>query len=279
MNNNRTSNDYFLKFDLSPFEVLRSFARHASDETHLGNKGDWLNHFINGLDGLRARILGVEIHYYQIRSWGLVDLIFQSGIAHKTRELFLYELTEYHLSSMLFNMDSAVECIVYMLNALGYVANPIQFKDVTDETKLAQIFPWNILGKQKKDDKVEFVEGYKNYFPSLKSYWCENKDLIRQIADQHNVSKHRSSIFSGGKRRIDPPPDFFKKFGIEDKTEQIVLSPFAEIDLPLQPKLPWRKRDPKGSVKLDDIVSRFHIFINISGVKALEDARNNIKLK
>ena len=47
-------------------------------------------------------------------------------------------------------MDSAIECMVFALNALGYNANSTQFLDVTNEKKLKQISPYNILGKSLK---------------------------------------------------------------------------------------------------------------------------------
>ena len=278
MENNSASNDYILKFELSPFNDLESFARLANHKDNLGDKGDWLNHFLWGLDGLLARILGVEIHYYQIHSWELVAL---PGIPYQIVESHLYKVTEYHLSTILFNMDSGIECMVYTLNALGYAADLTLFKDVTNEKELKRIRPSNILA-ERPDNRKELVSGYDKYFPLLKSYWLENRDFILTISNQHDVSKHRSAIFEGGKRRMDQPPDFFKKLGIEDKTEQIVLSPFAEISLPSQPKIPWRKREPreyKDIDKLENIAKKFQTFINMSGVKALEDAQRNIKLK
>jgi hypothetical protein len=276
--NNRMSKDYILKFDLLPYSELESFARQANKKENLGDKGDWLNHFLWGMDGLRARILGIKIHYHQIHSWDLVESLMLSKISYGIIELRLYEMTEYHLSTIFFNMDSAIECIVFTLNALGYAVDSTKFKDVTNEKELRDIIPENILGKR-SDCTKGVLSGYDNYFPSLKVYWAENRDLIDKISEQHNVSKHRSAIFQGGKHRMDPPPEFFEKLGIKDKSQQIVISPFAEIVLPLQPKLPWHKRDPKENIKLEDIVNRFQAFINMSGVKALEDAKNNIQHK
>jgi len=271
------SNEYILKFNLSSYKQLETFARTANKQDNLGDKGDWLNHFIGGLDGLIARLLGVEIHYYYVHAWELVDL---PQLLHSELESYLYKATEYHLLSILFNMDSAIECMVFALNALGYAADPNRFKDVNDEKQLAQIAPWNVLGKG-RDNKVEFVKGYDNYFPLLKSYWSENRELIDKVSEQHDVSKHRTAILGGGRHRIDPPPCFFEKLGIEDKTEQIVVSPWMEITLVSQPKTPWRKREPqeyKNVDKLEDVAERFRTFINTSGVKALEDANSRIKL-
>jgi len=221
---------YSLKFDFSSYNQLERFARQANRKCHLGDKGDWLNHFLWGLEGLHARLLGVQLHYREIHSWELVD---QPGIPFYELEVRLYLMTEYHLSTILFHMDSAIECMVFALNALGYATNSAQFKDVTKVDELRRISPYNILGKP-PNYSGGFVPGHESYFPSLKSYWHENRDLILKISEQHDVSKHRSSIFEGGRERIDPPDSLFERLGIEDdNSKQIVLSPFAEI--PLRP--------------------------------------------
>ncbi len=271
------TNDYTLQFDLSTYGKLETFARQANKADNLGDKGDWLNHFLRGLEGLRARVLGVEIHYSAVHSWELVAL---PGIPFQMIEPHLYKVTEYHLSTILFNMDSAIECIVFLLNALGYAVDPVKFKDVTSEQELREIAPWNILGRRIRS-KIEFVKGYEHYFPTLKGHWHENQDLILKIFEQHNVSKHRSAIFEAGGRRMDPPPDFFERLGIKDRAQQIVVSPFGEIGLPSEPKIPWRQRKClkcQNTDKLEDVAKKFQTFINMSGVKALGDAQKTIKL-
>ena len=264
------SKDYTLKFDLSPYKDLDNFALLADQNYNLGDKGDWFNQFRGGLYGLYARVLGVQIHYREVHSW-TSPLSPISGI----------QGAEYHLSSILFNMDSAIECMVFALNALGYIANSTQFLDVSDETKLRKISPINILGKP-SDYLGGVVEGYDNYFPSLKNHWDKNRDLINTIFEQHAVSKHRSTIFAGGSCRNDPPHGFFEKWGIQDdKGKQALFTPMAEILLTSEPKTPWRKRQPqeyKDIDKLESVAERFCTFINICGVKVLEDARGRIKL-
>jgi len=260
--------DHILEFDLSPYESLDGFALLADQKYNLGDRGDWFNHFRGGLSGLKARVLGVQIHYYEAHSWALPS-------RHPP-----ILMTEYHLSSILFNMDSAIECLVFALNALGYIADSTQFLDVTNEQNLKKISPRNIV--EKPPPYWYGLEGYDTYFPCLKSYWKENRELIDTIAEQHDVSKHRQAIFTGGKMRDDPPPGFFEKLGIEgDKVRQLFVSPWEEIILTPQPKTPWRQRQPKDYKdidKLENIAERFCTFINMCGVKALEDAKSNIKL-
>jgi hypothetical protein len=251
------SDKYTLNFDYRPYEELNSFALLAVQKHNLGDKGDWFNCFRGGLCGLSARLFGVQIHFREIHSWKPV----------KTN----YQAVEYHLSSILFNMDSAIECMVFVLNALGYVTNANQFLDITNEIKLKQISPYNILKNQ--------CSGYDNYFPTLKKFWQKNEDLIEIIFENHDVSKHRESIFKGGKARKDPPSGFFEKMGIkDDEGKQILFSPMAEIILIPHPKNPLQQRNFANSVKLEDIAKRFCLFINGCGVKAFEDAKTMIKL-
>jgi hypothetical protein len=264
------STEYTLAFDLSSYEALDGFALLADQKYNLGDRGDWFNHFRGGLYGLYARVLGVQINYHAVHSWAL-PVPFMDSI----------QRAEYHLSSILFNMDSAIECMVFALNALGYIKGSTQFLDVTNEQKLKKISPQNILGKPSQKWWYG-LKGYDTYFPSLKSYWHQNRDLILTIFEQHDVSKHRQAIFTGGKMRNDPPLGFFEKLGIEsDEVRKSFVSPWEEIILTPQPKTPWRQRQPKEYKdidKLENIAERFCTFINMCGVKALEDAKSNIKL-
>jgi len=261
------SKNYILEFDLSSYETLDNFALLADQKYNLGNRDGWFGCFRGGLYGLYARVLGVNLHYHKVYSWQI--------------ELSTPQITEYNVSSIFFNMDSAIECMVFALNGLGYIADSNSFIDITDEKKLKKISPHNILGKP-PEYSTGFVLGYDYYFPSLKEYWRENRDLIYTISEQHDVSKHRQTIYIGGRARNDPPPGFFEKLGIAgDRVKESLFTPMAEIILMPEPKAPWhqqRPRDSKAYDKLENIAEKFRTFINVSGVKALEDARSTIKL-
>lgn len=261
------SKDYLLKFDLSSYNALDGFALLADQHYNLGDKGDWFGQFRGGLYGLYARLLGVQIHYLRVHSW-------EFGIRSPSE-------TEYHVSSILFNMDSAIECMVFALNALGYIADSSNFLNAANERDLSKVAPYNILGRP-PTYATGFVRGYDDYFPLLKSCWRDNLDLIRTISEQHDVSKHRSTIYQGGRARNDPPPGFFEKLGIgDDKVKQSLFTPMEEIILSPEPKTPWRQRkhrDYESTHKLEELAERFCTFINLSGTKALEDAKGKITL-
>lgn len=254
-----------LKFVLTSYQELDAFALLAVQKYNLGDKGDWFGHFRGGMNGLFARAAGVQIHYKKVHSWDL--------------EMIRVPV-EYHLSSILFNMDSAIECMAYSLNALGYIADSMQFHDVTDVKTLKKISPYNILGRPPNYTRG-LLSGYDAYFPNLKKYWQENRDLIQIIAEHHDVSKHRTTIFRGGKINNNPPPGFLKKLGIEnDKEMQMLIYTMEEIILIHQPKTPWRQRTRAHQPPqlLETIAEEFCTFINTCGEKALKDAKSNIKL-
>jgi len=254
---------YTLNIDLAPYGELDQFALLARQDYNLGNRGGWFLNFRQSLGGLYARLFGLKRHHAEVHNW----LPFER--THRERE--------YHASSILFNMDSATECLTFALNALGYAASPDEFLSVTDEKQLRQIKPKNIYGTGS-----QAVEGYKTYFPQLKAYWEASQNLMEAIADQHDVSKHRSTIDRGGKHRLDPPPGFFENLGIEnDPGERLRFSPMEEIILPTEPKKPLSQQhlsQSKDFVKLEELVQRFCPFVTQSGEKALLDAETNIKL-
>jgi hypothetical protein len=176
-------------------------------------------------------------------------------------------------------MDSAVECFTFAMNALGYAVAPSEFLDVTDEKMLQRISPTNILGRKSQAPQP----GYSNRFPSLQAHWQSNQTLITTIVEQHDVSKHRSTIYVGGKYRTDPPLGFLEALGIEsDSNMRFEYSPMEEIVLTPSPKLPRSKKPPSPAYKdLDTVESigpQFCEFINQTSKKALADTISNIKL-
>ncbi|MGB2815075.1 MAG: hypothetical protein WBC75_08320, partial [Dehalococcoidales bacterium] len=94
---------YPLEFNLSSYEALDNFALLADQKYNLGDRNGWFNCFRGGLHGLYARVMGVKMHYHKLHAWEL--------------EVKTPQVTEYNLSSILFNMDSAIECSVFALNA------------------------------------------------------------------------------------------------------------------------------------------------------------------
>jgi hypothetical protein len=189
---------------------------------------------------------------------------------------------EYHLAAMFFNMDSAMECMTFALNALGNPVAVTEFRDVTDERSLRRISPIDILGDPSRTHPRAPMAGYNNYFPTLQLHWQHHESLILQIVDQHDVSKHRETIFQGGRVRDDAPPGFFESMGVaNDDKQKWQFQPMAEIILHPNPKSPRVTRVPtsvKEQIHLEPLAKSFCDFMNTSAQRALDDAKSTINL-
>ena len=258
--------DFTLRFNTEPFEQLDKFALLVCQDYNLGNRSDWFGNFRGGLYGFYARLHGLTVLYEAVHAW-LPTL-------RTPRE------TEYHLASIFFNLDSAVECLTFALNALGYAARPSAFRDISDEQALRQISPKDLSGDLLMIPPRLPLAGYKAIFPNVQALWQSERVLLDRIVEQHDVSKHRQTIYHGGRARDDPPSGFYQSLGIIDNiVAQTLCKPMAEILLQNDPKLPRELRPsvPPGSrVALETLAVEFVAFIQKTGVAALTDARTTI---
>lgn len=256
-------NNFELDFCLCPCGAMDSHALLAQQAYNLGDKGGWFYSFRKGMSGFHSRIRGVSLHYAQVHAW--------EPRPRSHRE------PEYHLSSIFFHMDSAIECFTYALNSLGFGFAPAEFLDITSDKSLKLIQPSNITGTAKKGP----LPGYGIIFPRLQALWLESGELIRKITELHDVSKHRSAIYVGGSGRNDPPPGFFEALGLAHTPENIRdYSPMGEIILPPDPKAPRREKTRVARYEdldtLENLASNFCQFINGSVEAAARDALSKI---
>lgn len=267
--------DFAVHFDSEPFESVDQLALLACQDYNLGGAGDWFGEFRGGLYSFYARLYGVQRHYSEVHAW-------------LPRVRTPVE-TEYHMASILFQMDSALECLTFALNALGWAAMQSGFRDVRDGRALRRISPLDILGDPTRTPPLAPELGYRAIFPSFQASWQSQAQFIGQIRDLHDVSKHRQTIYVGGKRRLDTPDGFYESLGIpeesstrEDSILRTLLCPEAEIILKPDPKTPSLQRlaQPVGQRDLlENLVPSFADFINSSGGAALADAQAKVPLK
>ncbi len=253
--------DFLLTIELSSFKALDDFALLACQSYNLGNDPDWFGSFRGGLYGMYARVDALVRHFYQVHSWVPIPRFPQDA--------------EYHLASALFAMDSSFECFTFALNALGCAANTGEFQSITDHRAMKGITPDNIVGATPRP-------GYAKYFPSVQACWRSQESLIRTVMDQHDVSKHRSSIFRGGKVRMDPPTGLFEALGLKDDPRRFAIAPMEEIILIVAPKRPPATRGPvpvAEQLSFEQIVRDFAKLIESTGDEVLKDAKANIVLK
>lgn len=258
--------DFSLLFNLMKFKQLDQFALLVCQDYNLGNKGDWFMSFRNGLSGFYARLHGVSVHYKIVHAW--------MPTTRSPTE------TEYHLSSIFFNMDSAIECLTFTLNALGYAAATDSFRDVSDAKALKKISPKDILGDPSASTPLPPLVGYTTIFPKVMSLWQSKRTLLNRIIELHDVSKHRQAIYEGGMQRLDPPLGFYESLGIPDAPFfQSQFWPMAEIILPNNPKIPWVKKNAQPAeecILLETLAAEFVDFIHATGDTAFNEAKAKI---
>lgn len=259
---------FVLNFDGDALDLLDKFALLACQAYNYGNSTDWFGSFRGGLHGLYSRLNAVRRHYYEVHAWIPGPRVLAD--------------VEYHLAALFFNMDSAIECMTFALNALGNSVAVAEFRDVTDERSLRRIAPIDILGDENRTPPSTPLGGYAKYFPAFQSHWQNHRTLIQQIVDQHDVSKHRETIFQGGRVRDDAPAGFYKSMGVaNDKDRKWQFQPMAEIILHPNPKSPRITRVPTPvaeQIHLEPLAKSFSDFMNESSKRALADARSNIHL-
>lgn len=259
-----------LTFDLSPLGPLDTFCLLATQDYNLGGAGNWFYYFRSGLQGMRARLYGVSLHFFEVHAWRPYIRSMMEN--------------EYHLSSIFFNMDSAIECFIFAMNALGTAVAPSEFCDVANDSELRKIAPSNILGTWNKVGSRTRapLPGYGKYFPTLQKYWQDQRQFLSLITEQHDVSKHRSRVFAGGSIRKDPPPGFFEKLRIpDDKSLRHQFHPMEEIILDADPKTPVTKRKSvpfEEIANLEALADAFRRFIDESCWNALVDGTSHIEL-
>jgi hypothetical protein len=259
MNDNR----FTLNFDLNSFRQLDDFAEMASKEHNYGNNYNWFFDFRGGLFGFYERMHAFAKHYFLVHEWIPVPR----------------NDSEYHLSAIFFNMDSAVECLTYSLNAFGNSFSAKEFHDISEFKELKKITPYNIIGTP----TAKPLSGYSKYFPKLQSFWQKNQDLLSIIINLHDVSKHRKTIYQGGMARLDPPSGFYESLGINEEACKSMYWPMAEIIISDNPKEPVFDKNTNSNKKsnsmlLEELAPTFCDFINTSGKLILEETRSNVPL-
>ena len=138
-------------FDLSLLPALYEFVEFLKSQR--GNQNDWVQTCRSGLRGLEARLHGIRYNYLQLYNCVPDD----------------WETLDSFIASVLFHMDSAIECLVFALNALGNPFESEKFYQVNKAKELARIKPNNVLCSKEKP-----FDGYGRVFPSFQKHFLLN---------------------------------------------------------------------------------------------------------
>ncbi len=256
---------YHLDFKVDAVAQIDDLALLAQQSYNLGDRGCWFLCFRQGCQGFHVRLFAVETHYAQLHAWQL-------------RCRWHLE-PEYHLASIAFGLDSALECLLYAMNAVGYGVHPAEFVDITTDKGLRSIAPWLILGSISQATHPAFEK----YYPRAVAVWRKHRNVIEEIQRQHDASKHRSSTYRGGRSRNDPPAGFYAALGLsDDHPRRFDFAPMAEIILDPNPKRPASM--PQTDVKYEDLRTLeglchdFAVLIEQACQAWLSDARQMVTL-
>lgn len=231
----------------------------------LDDFGNWFLSYRGGYFGLMSRIQGLGRHSESLHTWKMATS---------------FQMHEHDIAVMLFCMDSAIECFVFMVNALGNAAEASAFRDIKSENDLRHIVPADIIGSRTSKP----LPGYRKFFPDTQDYWLSKAELLRLIFENHDVTKHRQQVSLNATSRLDPPRGFFESLGLpQDPLIRALRGPappLAEVRLPRNPKLPNDEK-PKSSdawTTLEAIEKELHEFLSKSFCLTVGDAKRTIRL-
>ena len=186
--------------------------------------------------------------------------------------------TEYHLAAFFFHIDSAIECLVFALNALGYTVKKSGFLNIGDTSSLKEIMPKNLLGNTQNEFKP--LPGYTEFYPTTVALWASSRPLLDLVFEQHDISKHRHVIYQGGSTRTDAPPGFWDQVDTPEENRWHFF-PVHDVILGNDLRQPLEKRKQQKVdefVYLEDIAEEFFTFISATGRTVLDDSKLNIPL-
>ena len=248
--------------DTSHEDQLDDLALLACQDYNCGNTENWFLSFRRGLGGMRARLAGLAYHRSCVFDW------------HNERIFSVRDHLDHHVTCMLFCMDSALECLVFALNALGQIVLSAGFPDVRDVDALRTISPSAVITEPK-------AKPWRTVFPSFQAHMLASQPAINIIVDNHDVSKHRHPGIMGGKARSDAPVGWFERRGVgPDSPLRVVIAPMEYVNIQKDPKVPMDQlpTDHSGWTSLEPIVEDFLAMMRKACELALADAKANISL-
>jgi hypothetical protein len=259
-----------LDYDKAPYWRWDHFGLAACQDGNYGNEPNWFYPFRGGLNGFHTRMEGAKYHYRMLHAW--------------LPQRRLPTEFEYHLSTFFFNADSAVECLTFALNALGYAAFRGEFLSIADEKSLREITPQILLGNSSRSGRRSHTSpsGFSRIFQKTGALWRSRVSLLEQVFEQHDVSKHRHMIYVGGSGRTeDAPEGFWEELQVAE-ADRSRYYPMREIILGNDLKKPLEQRKsqhPEEFIYLEDIASDFFTLMSETGHTILEDSLTNIPLR
>ena len=253
---------FTVRFDSAPQRSLDERALQARQDHNFGNTDRWFDAFRGGHYGMYARLNGVTERYAEFHAW-----------RYQPRHPRGWNTP---LGELFFNADSALECFVFGLNALGHGVGGTGFRNTMSESELRRVTPKDPIGGK--------IPGCADIFPqfsaALERGWDE---WVQPVVDQHDVAKHREQTHKGGRLRNDPPTGFWERVGLLDEKDprRFLFMPYAEVKLMPDPKrLRQDGESPahEDMIKLEELIPGFAAFFDGLVQCALDDVTDTVPL-
>ncbi len=178
-------------------DQLWAFGHVLHDEPEYAKPPNWILTYRYAIRAMMARIVTVDRDYRKLNELGCGMAPDEEMTTSKARNEWNV-VWESYAGVLFFAMDSSLECFTYALNALGYLLSPGDFIDITADEKLKRITPANLLDPPTKGNATYSAYGpCLKLFPRICAHWLANRDLLAQIIEYHDATKHRHSAVVG----------------------------------------------------------------------------------
>lgn len=110
---------------IGTYNALWALSGMLADDPKVGGSNNWILTFRDGLRGMLARVETVDRNYTELHEFQLQA---RNG---NPNEWVVH--CESHAAVIFFGMDSAIECFVFAMNAIGFLKFPDDFLDIAGE--------------------------------------------------------------------------------------------------------------------------------------------------
>ena len=178
-------------------DQLWAFGKVLHDDLKYTKPINWILTYRYAIRALMARIVTVDRDYQNLNELGRGMAPDEEMVTSKARNDWNV-VWESYAGVLFFAMDSSLECFTYALNALGYLLSPADFVDIRNDEKLKRITPANLLDPPTKRNAAGSAHAAcLKWFPRVCAHWSGNRELLAQIIEYHDATKHRHSAVVG----------------------------------------------------------------------------------
>lgn len=147
-------------------------------------------YFTSAVQGLRARHVLAEIALSAARGGVDGDIVRLTKHLHADPPI-AHVLVEAYVGAFLFGAWSTIETLVFATNAIGVALDPTGFDSLETTTSLRRVAPSRVT--------KEHAAAYQRWLPRFTAAFASRLQLVNDLREHHNASKHRHATFGGGR--------------------------------------------------------------------------------